>query len=101
MNNNYTNFWNDIQVNNGVVDEDFVKPKVDYIALAGYRRAIANFVNIVTNRSDIKVRYQQNGDSYTDGKTVTVLRLTKRILTTLLVLPYTKAHTFYYLTSTS
>jgi len=72
MNNNYTNFWNDIQVNNGVVDEDFVKPQVDHIALAGYRRAIANFVNIVTNRSDIKVRYQQNGDSYTDGKTVTI-----------------------------
>src|SRR5210317_490565 len=72
MNNNYSNFWNDIQVNNGVVDEDFVKPKVDHIALAGYRRAIANFVNIVTNRSDIKVRYQQNGDSYTDGKTVTI-----------------------------
>ena len=69
---NYTNFWNDIQVNNGVVDDDFVKPKVDYVALAGYRRAIANFVNIVTNRSDIKVRYQQNGDSYTDGKTVTI-----------------------------
>ena len=72
MNNNYTNFWNDIQVNNGVVDEDFVKPQVDHIALAGYRRAIANFVNIVTNRSDIKVRYQKNGDSYTDGKTVTI-----------------------------
>ena len=72
MNNNYTNFWNDIQVNTGVVDEDFVKPKVDPIALAGYRRAIANFVNIVTNRSDIKVRYQKNGDSYTDGKTVTI-----------------------------
>ena len=72
MNNNYTNFWNDIQVNTGVVDDDFVKPKVDYIALAGYRRAIGNFVNIVTNRSDIKVRYQQNGDSYTDGQTVTI-----------------------------
>ena len=72
INNNYTNFWNDIQVNTGVVDEDFVKPKVDHIALAGYRRAIANFVNIVTNRSDIKVRYQKNGDSYTDGKTVTI-----------------------------
>ena len=72
INNNYTNFWNDIQVNTGVVDEDFVKPKVDHIALAGYRRAIANFVNIVTNRSDIKVRYQQNGNSYTDGKVVTI-----------------------------
>ena len=72
MNNNYTNFWNDIQVNNGVVDDDFAKPKTDYVALAGYRRAIANFVNIVTNRSDIKVRYQKNGDSYTDGKVVTI-----------------------------
>ena len=72
INNNYTNFWNDIQVNNGVVDDDFVKPKTDYVALAGYRRAIANFVNIVTNRSDIKVRYQKNGDSYTDGKVVTI-----------------------------
>jgi len=70
MNNNYTNFWNDIQVNTNVDIDD--KPKVDHIALAGYRRAIANFVNIVTNRSDIKVRYQQNGDSYTDGKTVTI-----------------------------
>ena len=70
MNNNYTNFWNDIQVNNNVDVDD--KPKVDHIALAGYRRAIANFVNIVTNRSDIKVRYQQNGSSYTDGKTVTI-----------------------------
>ena len=33
---------------------------------------IRDSVNIVTNRSDIKVRYQQNGDSYTDGKTVTI-----------------------------
>jgi len=73
MNNNYTNFWNDIQVNNTSFTDDVdVKPKVDYIALAGYRRAIGNFVNIVTSRSDIKVRYQQNGDSYTDGKTVTI-----------------------------
>ena len=72
MNNNYTNFWNDIQRQTSIVDDEYVKPKVDHIALAGYRRAIANFVNIVTNRSDIKVRYQQNGDSYTDGKTVTI-----------------------------
>ena len=73
MNNNYTNFWNDIQRQTSIVDTDVeTKPKVDHIALAGYRRAIANFVNIVTNRSDIKVRYQQNGDSYTDGQTVTI-----------------------------
>ena len=73
MNNNYTNFWNDIQRQTSIVDTDVeTKPKVDHIALAGYRRAIANFVNIVTNRSDIKVRYQQNGNSYTDGQTVTI-----------------------------
>ena len=72
INNNYTNFWNDIQRQTSIVDDDFAKPKTDYVALAGYRRAIANFVNIVTNRSDIKVRYQKNGDSYTDGKVVTI-----------------------------
>ena len=73
MNNNYTNFWNDIQVNNTSFTDDVdTKPKVDHIALAGYRRAIGNFVNIVTNRSDIPVRYQNNGDSYTDGKVVTI-----------------------------
>lgn len=71
---NYTNFWNDIQVNNtSFTDTELdIKPKVDHIALAGYRRAIGNFVNIVTNRSDIPVRYQNNGDSYTDGKVVTI-----------------------------
>ncbi len=71
---NYTNFWNDIQVNNtSFTDTELdTKPKVDHIALAGYRRAIGNFVNIVTNRSDIPVRYQNNGDSYTDGKVVTI-----------------------------
>ena len=71
-NGNYTNFWNDIQRNTSFVDEDVKKPKVDHIQLAGYRRAIANFVNIVTNRSDIPVRYQTTGDSYTDGKVVTI-----------------------------
>ena len=71
---NYTNFWNDIQVNNtSFTDTELdIKPKVDYIALAGYRRAIGNFVNIVTGRTDIPVRFQANGDSYTDGKTVTI-----------------------------
>ena len=71
-NGNYTNFWNDIQRNTSFVDDDVKKPKVDHIALAGYRRAISNFVNIVTNRSDIPVRYQTTGDSYTDGKVVTI-----------------------------
>jgi len=43
----------------------------DPMKLAGYRRAIGNFVNIVTGK-DIPVRYTSSGDSYTDGKTVTI-----------------------------
>ena len=34
--------------------------------------SISNFVNIVTNRSDIPVTFQQAGDSYTDGKSVVI-----------------------------
>ena len=42
------------------------------LALASYKRAISNFVNIVTGEN-IKVMFDQRGDnSYTDGKTVTI-----------------------------
>jgi hypothetical protein len=42
------------------------------VALASYKRAIGNFVSIVTNEN-IKVMFDQRGDnSYTDGKTVTI-----------------------------
>jgi hypothetical protein len=73
--NSYSNssFW---------LDEDFLdddkyssakdKPKIDYIKLAGYKRAIANFVRIVTSKDDIKVAYSSGRDSYTDGKTVVI-----------------------------
>jgi hypothetical protein len=46
--------------------------KLDVIKLAEYKRAISNFVNIVTGRSDIHVKYNDNDVSYTDGKTVTI-----------------------------
>ena len=42
----------------------------DVVALAGYRRAIANFVNIVTSRTDIPVAYNSADESFTDGKKV-------------------------------
>lgn len=42
----------------------------DVVALAGYRRAIANFVNIVTSRTDIPVTYNASDESFTDGKKV-------------------------------
>ena len=43
----------------------------ELIKLSGYRRAISNFVNIVTGKSDIPVRFEGR-DSYTDGKSVTI-----------------------------
>jgi hypothetical protein len=42
---------------------------MDLIALAGYRRAIANFVYILTRRN-IPVRFAENNSSLTDGKVV-------------------------------
>ena len=53
-------------------DEEVKKPKVDTIALAAYRRSIANFVNIVTGRNDIPVTFNDGNDSYTDGKKVVI-----------------------------
>ena len=47
------------------------KPRgVDLLKLAGYRRAIANFVSIVTGQS-IPVQFS-GADSYTDGKRVNI-----------------------------
>ena len=72
--NNYSSFWmgDSLDSHYSIFDVEEVKPKVDLIALASYRRAIANFVNILTGDPDIKVTYTTSGDSYTDGKTVTI-----------------------------
>jgi len=75
--NNYSSFWmdNDWDTRNtSIFDEEDIssKPKTDLVALAGYRRAISNFVTIVTGESDIKVNFNSNDQSYTDGKTVTI-----------------------------
>ncbi len=73
--NNYSSFWldNGWDNNSSIFDEDLpVKKGVDLIALASYRRAISNFVSIVTGESDIKVTFNTSGDSYTDGKAVTI-----------------------------
>jgi len=52
-------------------DEEVTKKKgKDLIALAGYRKAISNFVGIVTQRTDIPVVYNSKDESYTDGKKV-------------------------------
>ncbi len=76
--NNYSSFWMDRDWNTrstSIFDDEVevnTKPKTDLVALAGYRRAISNFVTIVTGESDIKVKFNSNDESYTDGKTVTI-----------------------------
>ena len=57
--------WDDEEV-------EVKKPAVDTIALAAYRRSVANFVNIVTGRNDIPVTFNSGEDSYTDGKKVVI-----------------------------
>ena len=76
--NPFSSFWADNEWNTRRtdiidIDEDApIKKGVDHIQLAQYRRAISNFVNIVTGRSDIPVRFQSNDSSYTDGKAVMI-----------------------------
>ena len=50
--------------------EEETKKGRDLVQLASYRSAIANYVNIVTGRTDIPVTYNSNDESYTDGKKV-------------------------------
>ncbi len=71
---NYSSFWmgDSMDSHYSIFDVEDDKPSVDIIALSSYRRAIANFVSILTGDSSIKVNYTTSGDSYTDGKTVTI-----------------------------
>ena len=70
---NYSSFWLDDEFDRqtSIFDEEDVKPKTDLIALSSYRRAIGNFVRIVTQQ-DIPVTFKSSGDSYTDGKKVVI-----------------------------
>ena len=74
LGNNFSKFWMEDDWNSNTVsifDDEEKKKGVDLIALASYRRAIANFVSIVTGK-DIPVTFRTSGDSYTDGKEVTI-----------------------------
>ena len=75
---NNSSFWLDDDFLNDDVfsfDKDIVshnQPKSkDPVKLSGYRRAIGNFVRIVTGEA-IPVRFTEAGSSYTDGKEVTI-----------------------------
>tara|TARA_R110000850_G_scaffold101401_1_gene209774 strand:+ start:41 stop:2131 length:2091 start_codon:yes stop_codon:yes gene_type:complete len=69
-----SSFWLDndfTSSGNSIFDDVEAKPKgLDLLKLAGYRRAIANFVSIVTGES-IPVQFS-GSESYTDGKRVNI-----------------------------
>ena len=69
-----SSFWyDDFDTDDIIIDQlsDTQKKSLDLYKLASSKRAIANFVNIVTNES-IPVRFKERGDSYTDGKSVVI-----------------------------
>ena len=70
-----SNFWwnnnDDVDVDDFLGIDTDVKKGKDLVALAGYKRAISNFVNIVTE-DNIPVVFNSNDSSYTDGKKVVI-----------------------------
>ena len=78
---NYSSFWFDrkssvddilgYDLDTGIVLDEKPKPKKDHVALAGHKRAIGNFVRIVSGEN-IPVKYMERSDSYTDGNSVTI-----------------------------
>ena len=69
-----SSFWyDDFDTDSIIIDNlsDVQKKSLDLYKLASSKRAIANFVNIVTNET-IPVKFKERGDSYTDGKSVVI-----------------------------
>ena len=69
-----SSFWyDDFETDDIIVDQlsDTERKSLDLYKLASSKRAISNFVNIVTNES-IPVKFKERGDSYTDGKSVVI-----------------------------
>ena len=64
----YSSFWDSLDVYNS---KEASSGSRDALQLSKYQSAISNFVNILTNRRDITVKF--NGDnSYTDGQSITI-----------------------------
>jgi hypothetical protein len=71
---NNSSYWlNDWEDDDSIINNmtDVQKKSLDLYKLASSKRAISNFVNIVTNQS-IPVKFKERGDSYTDGKSVVI-----------------------------
>ena len=72
-NTKYSSYWLKDDLFDGNTSDDVIENKQsNLLALSSYKRAISNFVNIVTNEN-IKVTFDERGaDSYTDGKSVVI-----------------------------
>lgn len=71
----YSSYWLDNDIFKDDEDEDVVVERTDLertLRLAAARRAVSNFVNILTGRNDIPVKYSSGQMSYTDGKQVVI-----------------------------
>ena len=68
---NNSSFWMDDTDNYDVLTGETIKPGKDYVKMSATKRAIGNFVKIVSG-NDVKVEYSNRDESYTDGKTVTI-----------------------------
>lgn len=79
-NNTYaSDFWlDDVYGQYGIkdLDNEVKSNGPDLMEMASYRRAVSNFVRIVSNK-DIPVRFSTGNDSYTNGKEVTISASTK------------------------
>jgi len=69
--NNTSNFWLDDDYGYDVLTGAQLKPAKDYAKTAATKRAISNFVNIVTGQN-IPVVYSTKDESFTDGKQVVI-----------------------------
>ena len=74
MTNTNSSYWLSDWDDDDIITETFndvEKKSHNLYKLASSKRAISNFVNIVTNES-IPVKFNTRGNSYTDGKTVVI-----------------------------
>ena len=70
----YSSFWLDKSLfldENTTYVTDVERKSSDLMKLVSYKRAVSNFVNIVTNKS-IPVKFSTRGHSYTDGQAVVI-----------------------------
>jgi len=61
------------------LDDDFLSKEkrtysegIDFVKMAGYKRAISNFVRIVTGKTNIPVKFSSGKNSYTNGQEVVI-----------------------------